>query len=204
VAPGKTVQISRQPQVIGDPQIIYDPNAADTATYSHYGSLTWDLLKQNANIRLIPNTDPNPLPQGDAAVCNTSGGYAITNWGEPWRAGSGHVPACENYFPIIYAPGDLVLNANSRGQGMLLVEGSLVVNGTFEFYGVIITKNDVKASKGNMSVHGALLSQNIDLSDNVELAGSGSIMFSNCAIKQAVNGVAVVTPARDRSWTQMY
>ena len=115
-----------------------------------------------------------------------------------------HVKGCESYFPIIYAPGDLTLNANSRGQGMLLVEGSLVVNGSFEFYGVIITKNDVKASKGNMTVHGALLSQNIDLSDNIELAGAGSINFSSCAVRQAVNGVAVVTPVRDRSWTQMY
>jgi hypothetical protein len=204
VAPGQHVQISKPTNVVGDPQIVYDANAADTATYSHYGSLTWDVLKANANIRLTPATDPNPSPKGDFNTCNVSGAYNQTNWGEPHRSGSDYVHGCEKYFPIIYAPGDLHLNANARGQGILLVEGSLVVNGSFEFYGVIITKNDVKAAKGNMSVNGAVLSQNIDLSDNVEASGSGTIAFSQCAVTQAVNGVAVVTPARDRSWTQMY
>lgn len=203
VAPGMSVTMpGSTTAVTGNPPLVYDANAADTSTYSHYGSLTWDVLKANANIRI--SSDPNPLPQGTATTCDRSGPFAITNWGEPFRSGTGMVAGCQNYFPIIYASGDLHMNANSRGQGILLVEGSLIVNGTFDFVGVIIARNDIKAAKGDMKVTGAMLSRNIDLTDNTSAAGSSTVNYSSCAVSAVTNGVAVVTPVRDRSWAQMY
>jgi hypothetical protein len=203
VAPGQSVTVPQSGNAVtGNPPLSYDAHAADTSTYSHYGSLTWDVLKANANI--VVSSDPNPLPVGTATTCDVSGANHIKNWGEPFRVASNLVPGCQNYFPIIYATGDLHMNSNARGQGILLVEGSLIVNGTFDFVGVIIARNDIKAAKGDMKVTGAMLSRNIDLTDNTSAAGSSFIQYSSCAVNAVTNGVAVVTPVRDRSWAQMY
>ena len=57
-----------------------------------------------------------------------------SNWGDPLNK----LSPCFNYFPIIYHQGDLSISGNGYGQGILLVEGNLTVQGRIDFYGPVI------------------------------------------------------------------
>ena len=66
------------------------------------------------------------LPSG----CDTT---AVTNWGAPLDP----VGPCGTYFPLIYAPGGLHM-IGGVGQGILVVDGDLVLSGDARFYGPIL------------------------------------------------------------------
>lgn len=64
-------------------------------------------------------------------------------------------------FKIVYVKaGDLHLSGKSEGGGLLLVEGSLLVTGMFEWYGLIITLGDINFAGGGNGIHlyGGILS----------------------------------------------
>lgn len=79
--------------------------------------------------------------------------------------GSGSVPECYNYFPIIHSTSSLHVN-NGRGQGILLVEGDLQINGGFEWNGLIIVKDDFNKGNGNAKVNGAIMARDAVVDDD--------------------------------------
>lgn len=174
--------------------------AADSNTYVRYGTETWNTLAANAEIKLPGGTynwDIEPVVNADDQCAP-----GVSNWGEPHR-GSGTVEECYNRFPIIYVDGDLHLRSNGRGQGILLINGSLELNGMFEFHGIIIARENIDRGNGTALVYGAVFARDVELSDSF-FAGTQDINFSSCAIENALRGSAVLVRVGQRHWSQLY
>jgi hypothetical protein len=187
----------------GAPKVIFDPAAGDSNTYVRFGTESWNTLTANATIRYTGGQQPgNGLaPVDSAGNCK----YSVKdNWGEPFR-GAGAVTSCKNYFPIIYVDGDLDLQSNGRGQGILLVNGSLKLRGTFDWVGLIIVRDDVDKGNGTANVTGAIMARNVNLADGGSIwNGNQTVRYSKCAVESALRGSAILVRARDRSWTQLF
>ena len=187
----------------GAPRVIFDPAAGDSNTYVRFGTESWNTLTANATIRYLGGAQPgNSLaPVDSAGECR----YSVKeNWGEPYR-GAGAVTSCRNYFPIIYVDGDLDLQSNGRGQGVLLVNGSLRLRGTFDWVGLIIVRDDVDRGNGSANVTGAIMARNVNLSDGGSTwSGTQEVRYSKCAVESALRGSAILVRAKDRSWTQLF
>lgn len=210
-APGPTVPALRVPptvtpnyssgNIVSTPAYVQDPAAGDSNTYVRYGSENWNSLAAGADIKLPGgnyNWDIEPVKSGAVCVAGQK------NWGEPWRAPkSGLVPECNGHFPIIYVDGDLHLRSNGRGQGILLINGSLELNGKFEFYGIIIARDNVNKGNGTAQVYGAIYARDAELADSF-WAGTQDVRYSRCAIENALRGSAVLTRVSERHWSQLY
>jgi hypothetical protein len=202
VPPGTDVDYSPV-NMPGTLDVEFDAAAADSNTYVRYGSETWNTLTANADIRLPGGSiGANILPVGTATTC-TAGTY---NWGEPFRPGYvlgavTPVPGCYNHFPIIYSAADLVINGNGRGQGILLINGDLKINGTFDFYGIIIARDDIERGTGTANIHGAVFSRDANVGDDSFWSGTQDVSFSKCALENALRGSAILTRVAQRHWT---
>lgn len=200
--PGATVDYKSQ-NVPSTPAVVYDSAAADSNTFVRFGTESWTSLQRNADITLEAGnygSDIQPaLTPGGA--CDYGNQF---NWGDPTR-GSGSVAACQTYFPIIYAKGDLSLNGNGYGQGILLVNGSLSINGKFQFDGLIIVRDDINKANGTATVNGSILARNAVITDGSSVInGNQTVTYSTCAVASALRASAILVRVRDRSWVQMY
>jgi hypothetical protein len=180
--------------VDGTPKVLETPAAADTSTYFNFGSLDWTQLTAMAS--KFASGGKTALPSVLNGACNESD---PSNWGEPYKANGG---PCLNYYPIIYASGHLTMNGG-RGQGVLLVEGDLNVQGGFEFYGPVIVRGILKTAGTGGHFNGGVLAANVDLDQNVVI-GNAVIEFSRCTIMKALNGSASLTSAVERAWYEVY
>ncbi|HEY0306122.1 MAG TPA: hypothetical protein VGC44_14210, partial [Longimicrobiales bacterium] len=196
--PGATVQTQGSGQIQG--AVNYQSMGASNFTV--FGDLTWsDLVSMATNV--YPNGSANPNPAatttGSPAVCNTAD---PNNWGAPTQ--SSHV--CNNHFPIIYAPGDMHISANSVGQGIMLVAGNLTVQSQFEFYGPIIVMGQIDF-QGGAEIHGSVMAYGggiLDASNST--AGNMIVQYSSCAIQRATQGASGLVrgvPIRNRSWMDL-
>ncbi len=182
--------IKGQPPIEGDPTI-------DDGTFFEFGNLGWDGLIALANKTGFTLNTPDVAPSlTGGGECNTAD---QNNWGDPLNQGA----PCASYFPVIYAPGDLRLNTGA-GQGVLIIDGDLHVQGTFEFYGIVIVRGRLSTQGGGAgSIHfrGAIMAANVDLDDN-EVAGNANIQYSRCVVQMAQMAAAMGTPLRSRGWVQ--
>jgi hypothetical protein len=120
-----------------------------------------------------------------------------TNWGD----GVNRNAACGNYFPIIHVAGDLRLN-NVQGQGILLVDGDLDVQGSYEWFGIVIIKGSLKtAGGGSTDAHfwGMVMAQNVDV-ELQNLSGKATLNYSRCAILQVLEATGTAALARSRGF----
>ncbi|MGQ0815923.1 MAG: hypothetical protein ACT4O1_15945 [Gemmatimonadota bacterium] len=209
---GGTAAITAQPtsnitrsgsgNISGGP--IRQDEVMDSTDFTVFGDLTWDdMVAMATNVyapgvtlsQIAPNCTPSNCSAG--GVCNTN---VQNNWGAP-KASSTH--PCFNHFPIIWAQGDLTINANSSGQGILLVEGNLDIMGQFEFYGPIVVRGTV-FFRGGSQVFGSVFAFGggvIGLDNRT--AGNMTVEYSSCAIERAVLGAAGLSRGvaiKNRSW----
>ncbi|MCH6547083.1 MAG: hypothetical protein IH798_01440 [Gemmatimonadetes bacterium] len=182
----------------GDPPIQVDPSIDDD-TFFDFGDLDWNALTAMATKTGFTLNNPAVGPTfGAGGECNFGD---PENWGDPLNPGS----TCGNYFPIIYAPGNLRLNVGV-GQGILLIEGDLIVNGTFEFYGIVIVRGSMTTQGGGAgSIHfrGGVMAANVNLDDN-KIAGNAQIQYSSCAVTQAQTAAGIGSQLRSRGWLQLF
>jgi hypothetical protein len=187
--------------VDGNPQIQQTAAAADTNTYFKFGDMTWQELTamaDPAHVYPAGATVSTVGPVDSAGVkCRTD---VSSNWGDIVHA-AGH--PCQSFYPIIYARGDLLLAAAGSGQGILLVEGDLTVNGGFDFYGPVIVRGALKTQGTGGHFNGGVMAANVDLEQNTVL-GDAVINYSSCALLKALSGSALPIPLRDRAWTNLY
>jgi Tfp pilus assembly protein PilX len=183
------------------PATAHDSAAADSNTYVRYGSESWNTLTSNADIKLTGGVyNADIFPVGTATTCDKSGDF---NWGEPLRPGD--VAGCYGYFPIIYSSGSLHLNGNGRGQGILLVNGDLEINGLLDFYGIVIVRDDILKSNGTAKVTGAVFAANMTVGDPLSwLTGDQDVQYSNCAVQSALSGSAILVRVTQRHWAQVF
>ncbi len=195
-APDKTATIQKPLSVIGG--VHADPAAADSNTYVRFGTESWESLVAGADVTIDGgNFDPEPV--GTATTCDYA---AAGNWGEPTR-GSGAIMGCADYFPIIYATSSIHIG-HGRGQGILLVNGDVRLNGNFQWNGLIIARDDIIKGNGTFDLYGSILSRNANVNDDNSITGNSSFNWSKCAVESALRGSAILTRTKQRSWVQLY
>lgn len=195
--------------VSGSPQVKVDPEAADPTTYDEFGGFDYDSLATLANIvlnltsKLTLNTIV-PAYDASGACVKTN----MKNWGEPVR--NSPATTCETYFPIVHAKGPALLElSNGRGQGILLVDGNLAINGQFEWFGPIIVKGTVKIDGlGNKVIGGVMAKgEGCTIGGPVKfcnyVAGTAHIQFSRCALLSTMMSRATPVVAT-RAWADLF
>jgi hypothetical protein len=137
---------------------------------------------------------------GGSSVCNTG---RKTNWGDIVHTGS--TTHCSNYYPLVYldagGPGNSIGLHGGSGQGILLVNGDLKMNGNFAFDGLILVRGTYETGGGAMNLKGSMLSSLVDTDPN-KWNGNLTIQYSSCAVKNALNNMAVTAPATYRGFIQ--
>ncbi|MFN8581759.1 MAG: hypothetical protein U0163_12385 [Gemmatimonadaceae bacterium] len=176
-------------QVLGRPARLADTTAADSTHYTLFHGETWATLTSRATAQLAAGASVTPAPVLQGAQCDRS---VSSNWGDPSRAS-----ACADYFPIIWAHGDVVVQGG-RGQGILLADGDVRLDGGTQFTGVIISRDDIRTGTGGAHVWGRVLAQDRDVSDGLhpEIGAGGFLDRSTCAVARAVEGSAALKRKR--------
>ena len=197
-----TVSTSGHPTINGNPPVLKDPTLADTS-FTHYGDVTYADLAASANITLpAQNFSSSIGPVTVGTACD----YSVqTNWGSPTTP----TGPCGGYFPIVRITGDGAVINGQEGQGVLLVDGGLSVQGGFQFFGIVIVKGSLKTSGGGGTpAHfwGTVMVQDTaqftDTTNN--LSGAANLLYSKCAIIKALNKTGVGSMMRSRGWVQLY
>jgi hypothetical protein len=80
------------------------------------------------------------VPAG-STTCDTN---VAGNWGAPLDTAH----PCFDYLPVIHAPGDLAFSG--AGQGILIVDGNLVIAPGSAFFGAILVRGTITASGGRI------------------------------------------------------
>ncbi len=189
--------------LVGNPPLEENPTIVDS-TFTNFGDMDWDELTTFAQLDGKDITG-QPSPFTGVGPVLTAGGQCdiddLDNWGDP----DNPTAPCGGYFPLIYQGGSMTLNANSVGQGILLVEGNLEMMGGFRFYGIIITQGTFEVGVGGAEVHGSVMASNqADLPET--FGGNILIQYSQCAIQRAVLNNAALSRARplmERSWVDL-
>ncbi|MGH7703853.1 MAG: hypothetical protein ACREMO_12225 [Gemmatimonadales bacterium] len=184
--------------ITGVPQILVD-STVNSGTFNQFGSIDFAGLAASATWTISGTVNGlGPTQSGSPASCTLS---SSTNWGEP-NTGFGSVSSCFNYFPILYAPGDVRITGG-RGQGILLVEGDLELAGGVDFYGAVIVHGHVRSTGTGGHVFGGLLAQSADLSATL-ISGNSVVDYSACAVTRATRGSAAATRLGERGWAQLF
>jgi len=188
--------------VSGSPAISISSAASDTNTYFSYGTLNWAQLVALADKQAsgtYPHVRPSTSNSGGVSTCNTGDN---SNWGDPGRAAPAGV--CESYFPVVYAPGDVSVNGDI-GQGVLLVNGNLNIQGGFTYYGQVIVRGTVKLTGTGNHIYGGIMAASVlDSTSTSALLGNSSIHYSRCALTQVFVSSATGTRAPQRSWIELF
>jgi hypothetical protein len=190
------VQTGSGAHLAGNPPF-YKDTSVHQSTFTQFGDISYTDLAAAATVQLSGgNYKTNPALQG--GVCDKTN---LTNWGD----GLNPSAACGTYFPIVHIAGSATLNGD-QGQGILLVDGDLSIQGSYQYYGIVIVRGSIKsAGGGSTDAHfwGAVMAQNVDLTLN-SLSGNATLNYSKCAIIQALNMTGVIAPDRSRSWSLLF
>jgi hypothetical protein len=194
VPPSTNVNTSGNAEVLGTPPIDRD-STITPETFTQFGSRTYDQLAASAPIQFTGNQSLSTAPVVTGGVCNRT---SPTNWGD----GMDRSAPCGSYFPIIHVAGNLTLNG-TQGQGILLVDGDLSVQGSYEWFGVVIAKGAVKTAGGGTGqghFWGAIMAENVDLDIN-SVTGNAVLNYSACAIAAVLQATSSAAPMRSRGFT---
>jgi hypothetical protein len=189
-------------EVEGNPPFGEKPNMTADSLLD-FGDLGWNDLVAMADIVFpskvtITKLGPDSTLLAGSYRCNTSNNR---NWGDP-RDPTG---ACGSYFPIIYAADAMSINAGDYGQGILLVENDLAIQGGFTFYGPVIVRGTLSTAGTGGHFNGGVIAANVNLETSTVL-GNALVQYSSCAVTRAILNNANLSRARpleDRSWVDL-
>lgn len=192
-----------------DPVMFDDDLTTDAM--SVFDDDNWDALTSMATISRTANGPHSIRPVEDDGVCDRS---EWTNWGSP-KEHTGQLRdaslACQDYFPVIHitTPGSSTfqINANSTGQGILLVDGNLHLNGNFDWAGPIYVRGEF-SNNGGTGVYGGVVSRGAEINQDTDqtVSGNAEVTYSSCAISRAVLGASGSLPLRpvaNRAWADL-
>ncbi len=179
----------------GAPPLLEDPTINETNMFE-WGSLNFDDLAAMADIVISQSGGPTGsiYPRVAGGACDTA---PWQNWGAPEDPSS----PCFDLFRIIYRPGGLDLTGDGpgSGQGILLVDGELTIQGDFHFYGLVIVKGEIQM-KGGVQITGAVI-----VGGQLQSEPGDQILYSQCAVAQALAaGGGQAAPLRSRAWLQLF
>jgi hypothetical protein len=196
---GTSVSTSGTATVVGSPPVMIDPSVSDS-TFTKFGDVTYSALAARANITLPGQDFANTIgPVVANGQCNKA---VLTNWGD----GVNPTQPCGGYYPIVHITGNANING-LQGQGILLVDGSLSVQGSFQWFGVTIIQGALRtAGGGGTDAHfwGATMVHDSADVGTTTMSGHANINYSSCALMAALNNSGVVAPMRSRGWVQLF
>jgi len=174
--------------------------AMDSSDFNVFGEFGFDEIASMANFTFASGVTVGPGAISLGGVCTTTNNQ---NWGAPTLP----LDPCYNWYPIIYATGDLRISSGGTGQGILLVEGDLDVSGGFTFYGVAVVRGTIRMTGTGGHINGTLITYGDgNLSSTSTTLGNSVVQYSSCGISRAVLGnplLSRVTPVANRSWMDM-
>jgi len=185
-----------------DPWVAYDTTVTPQEFTDVYdaliGSVTKTLAGGNYNNMWPDTTAVTP------GVCNKSNPI---NWGEPGDPLETPIIAqCRSYMPVILFTGDTQINTG-KGQGVLIIQGNLRIQGTFIFDGIILATGniDFHGTGGTSSrIYGGLFSANsADVGDLISITGAPVITYSSCAVAAVLASAGRGVPLAHRGWVQI-
>lgn len=128
--------VSGVPSVLGDPGI--SASVLDQPAGADYKVLA------EAALHTFPGFTGTPFDGG----CDTANPL---NWGNvSYPTGD-----CGDHFPIIHVSGDAILEPGSRGQGILLVDGNLILSGNVYYYGLVVVRGRLTMTGDDNRIRGA-------------------------------------------------
>ena len=135
-------------------------------------------------------------PATVGTVCNPS---VPENWGDPYFPSG----PCGAYRPIVYVAGDLEL-LPGRGQGILLVEGHLMLHGPYDFAGLLMVRGGLDVASGDSAVrlNGAVFAGSVGAQTTPPAVLS--ITYSKCLLSKALLSSGQLVPLRTRSWKALF
>lgn len=187
---GGGIHDSGNPPVMGDTSV-------HNSTFTQFGDVSYADLAASATIQLSGgNYKTQPATLGTA--CDRT---VNTNWGDGITPGN----PCGSYFPIIHISGDATINGD-QGQGILLVDGNLNIQGSYQFFGIVLVQGSLSTAGGGSTdahFYGAVMAKDANLDLN-SLSGNATLNYSKCAVTQALEMTQVVVPDRARAWELLY
>jgi hypothetical protein len=127
-------------------------------------------------------------------VCETTA--QLSNWGD----GNDHSSPCGAYSPIVWLKGSGRI-VGGQGQGVLLVDGDLSLDGPFTFYGLVVVRGRLSvAGNAAATIYGAVSVGSAALAPS----SSVTVNWSSCAVTQALLGTGIATLSRSRGWVPLY
>ncbi|MEQ8330245.1 MAG: hypothetical protein RH859_07200 [Longimicrobiales bacterium] len=172
-----------------------------TESLTTFGDMDWEDMVGLAD--KIYNSSGNPGMI--APIVDTDGNCAQSvknNWGDPLNPAG----PCFNYFPIIYINNSSEITLNTGfGQGILLIEGDVRVNGGFEFYGPVFIKGKLTTNGSGGHFWGGVVAANVSL-ETTTVLGNAVINYSSCAVERALlnnSSLTKVRPIAMRSWVDL-
>lgn len=135
-----------------------------------------------------------PIQQVDATITyssssNTYSGSNVHLGVPPPRP----PPAGNNGTPVIaYAAGNLSLTSNnSQGDGILIVDGDLNVNGGLYYYGLIVVRGIVTFTGGGSNatnIYGSVVSGS-SVTNTTSVGGGVNVQYDSCAIQNPYHAI---------------
>ena len=103
-----------------------------------------------------------------------------------------------------YSPGNLhVTGANSRGYGVLVVDGDVTMDGGVYFEGIILAKGTFNFTGGggnNINIRGAVLAGQSFTDTTSDLGGSIEVQYNSCSVLNVFNQMPMtVLTFKDRA-----
>jgi hypothetical protein len=123
---------------------------------------------------------------------------AVGNWGDPFTPGG----PCGGYFPFVFIRGNAAVSGTG-GQGILVVDGDLEVDGGFQFAGVVIVAGTLSMAGAGGRFAGAVYASGVSLRPGTVL-GSAAVTYSSCALHRALDATAEAVPLDERAWVSVY
>jgi hypothetical protein len=210
VGEGGDVDVGGSAEITGDPPYTEDESIGDH-TFQEFGGMTWDQLTSQADITFPGGTSINNMEaslDGDGN-CDYSDPF---NWGYPYdKDDPDHMYApCHDYFPIIHVQGDLTIQSNGYGQGILLVDGDADLRGGFDFFGIVIVQGQLQTQGGGGAtgaprIYGGAMARNADL-EQQSYVGASVIQYSSCVVGETIRnaqGLNWILPLAERSFVGM-
>jgi hypothetical protein len=202
------VQQNGGAQILGAPSPT-DPYVANDTTVTPQGFTdVYDALI-GAVTKTLPGGNYNGMAPDTTlvdpgSVCKRSDN---NNWGEPGDPDFlPIITKCRSYMPVILFTGDTQINTG-KGQGVLIIQGDLRIQGTFIFDGIILATGniDFHGTGGTSSrIYGGLFSANsADVGDLISLTGAPVITYSSCAIAAVLAAAGTGVPLARRGWVQI-
>ena len=201
--PAATVSVNPALSLAYQPNIVRDLAASDSATYLQLGRSSWNDLTLAADISIPRGSHVTPSPASVGAACSR----ADANWGDPTSLTS----ACADYAPIVFAAGDLVIDGG-RGQGVLLVDGHLVIAGAFTYSGQIVARRGIETRADNIAISGVVYAARgpadstltHDTSSTAVLSRRTTLRYSRCDAWHGMASWLIPRRARDYAWTELF